>query len=46
VNDGDSIVENEAFTFPLAIDLGDFCKVFEDAALEVVDVFKALVEKV
>ena len=46
MGDGDSIVKNEAFAFPLALGGGDFFQVFEDAALEVVDMFKALGEQV
>ena len=46
MGDGDAIVEYEAFAFPLAVGGGNFCEVFEDAALEVINVLKALGEEV
>ena len=42
--DADALVEDIAVAFPHAFLNGDFFDVFEDAALKVVDIFKALVE--
>lgn len=46
MSDGDTIVENEAFALPLALGDRDFCEVFEDAALEVIDMLETLGEEV
>ena len=46
MSDSDSIVKNEAFALPLTLGWGNFCEVFEDTALEVVDIFKALGKEV
>jgi len=45
VVDADALIEDIAVAFPHALFSGDFFKVFEDAALKVVDIFKALVER-
>ena len=46
MGDGDSIVKYEAFTLPLALGSRNFLQVFEDTALEMVDVLKALGEEI
>ncbi len=45
VIDADAFVKDIAVAFPHALFCGDFFDVFEDAAFEVVDIFKALVER-
>src|SRR5580700_7693484 len=40
--EGDTLVEHEAFAAPAALRLGDLFQIFQDAALEVIDLGKAL----